>query len=204
MKKAFILLLTLILVVSLLCMPAFAQEDDAEIAGQDIVLLYSSEELEKMFHAAQTSTAPADAFVNEDGSKTWYVDGVKHTEHPPVHLVTVVDFPSELEDYEVVVEKIEGDTPWGPVSDLITVRYHYALYDADNTLAARYIITVCGTYSPSALRGEIDSVSCAFTYTMNSHFSADASADALRIYLDNFCVKLYGFTMNADGSITVT
>ena len=154
-------------------------------------------------YAADPSTAPADAIVNEDGSKTWYADGVTYTAYPSVDVA--FDTTAELEGYEVVLEEVDGITPYGPVSEVKTVAYSYALYDADGNLSARYTITVSGRFSHSTLLAEIESISCKFTYKASSGYNASTTwsgnTGTVRILLSGVAVKKYSYRLNTDGTV---
>lgn len=167
MKKALYLLLCVALLVSLFCFPAVAADEDM---------------------SAEIPTAPTDAIVNEDGSKTWYVDGVKYTEYPPIYAEFTIDFASVLEDTQVIVDA--GGTH--------TI-FSYAMYDAADMLIARYSVTITenGAYT----------MDCEFTYNYNNNFTAktacDGEAFSVSFYMEEICcVEILNFQLNSDGSIT--
>lgn len=183
MKKTLSALLCLLLMVSMFCMSVSAADYDIP-------------------------TAPADAIIDKNGVKTWYMDGIKYTELAPIYENSIVNLPSTIEAGENIYAQDENtSTPYGAVTSPITIPYYCVLDDMDGNPMARFTVTISGLIYGTS-RAEIESVTCKFTYTATSNYRStitkQGNVATVRILLDGACIARYIFTLNVNGSITVT
>ena len=145
--------------------------------------------------ADEIPTAPDNAVVSEDGIKSWYEDGIKHVEYPPVFIYTTVDIPSYLRGTE---------TCWTTSGeDQSTATIVTAAFSGKLPNGLEYQGTITGRHNDGIV--EITDATCTFDDNCNKDLFCNMSRheDTLTVsFADNGkTILARSFRLSAEGEL---